>query len=193
MPPSAVRTLQDLLYWQYAKIIAGSSGAGKQQYAFVMDRFTKLRSGEIAWDTIREYVKEREDPSHCIYCGGGGSLTLDHLIPQSMGGPNDEKNAVWICSSCNSSKHARGLYEYWTNKSGLKGAKYDVPRIAEGKYLKLLQEILGPRGYLGWTQADLAKRVCPACRLHSLCVSQGSERKLSPLCLDAIATLALGS
>jgi 5-methylcytosine-specific restriction endonuclease McrA len=191
MPPSAVRTLQDLLYWQYAKIISGSSGAGKRQYAFVMDRFSKLRSGEIAWDTTREYVKEREDPSHCIYCGESRALTRDHLIPRSMGGPEDEKNSVWVCSSCNSSKGPRALYEYWTRKAGMRGAKYDVPRIAEGKYLKLLQEILAPGGYLEWTQKDLNGRLCPSCRLHPVCVSQSSEGKLSPLCLDAVAGLAL--
>ena len=193
MPPSAVRTLKDLLYWQYAKIISGSSGAGKRQYAFVMDRFSKLRSGEIAWDTIREYVKEREDTSHCIYCGESRTLTRDHILPRSVGGPQDEKNMAWVCSSCNSSKGHRGLYEYWTQRAGLQGAKYDAPRIAEGKYLKLLHEILGSGGYLTWTQKDLNGRVCPSCKLHPICVSQGSEGKMSPLCLDAVATLALRS
>jgi 5-methylcytosine-specific restriction endonuclease McrA len=193
MPPSSVRTLQDLLYWQYAKIISGSAGAGRRQYAFVMDRFSKLRSGQISWNAIREYVKEREDPFRCIYCNGTGSLTLDHLIPRSLGGPNDEKNAVWVCAPCNSSKGARALYEYWTEKSGLQGAKYGAPRIAEGKYLKLLHEILTPGGYLAWTQKDLLDRVCPSCRLHPLCVAQGSERKMSPLCLDVVARIALGN
>jgi 5-methylcytosine-specific restriction endonuclease McrA len=193
MPPSAVRTLQDLLYWQYAKIISGSSGAGKRQYAFVMDRFTKLRAGQISWDAIREYVKEREDPSHCLFCNSTGQLTLDHLVPRSLGGPHDEKNAVWVCASCNSSKGGRGLYEYWTDKAGLRGAKYSVPRIAEGKYLKLLHEVLTPGGYLTWTQKDLIERLCPSCRLHPLCVSQGSERKMSPLCLDAVAGIALAN
>ncbi len=28
MPPAAIRDLRDLLYWQYAKIIADSAGAG---------------------------------------------------------------------------------------------------------------------------------------------------------------------
>lgn len=191
MPPSAVRTLQDLLYWQYAKIISGSSGAGRKQYAFVMDRFSRLRSGNITWDSIREYVKEREDPDHCVYCGEGRTLTSEHLISRAMGGPQDEKNMVWVCASCNSSKGARGLYEYWTRKAGLKGAKYDVPRIAEGKYLKLLQEVLGPGGYLTWTQEDLNRQLCPSCRIRSMCAQQGSEGKMSPLCLDAVATLAL--
>ena len=193
MPPSAVRTLGDLLYWQYAKIISGSSGAGKRQYGFVMDRFTKLRSGEIAWDSIREWVKEHEDSGRCIFCGRSGPLTTEHLVPRSMGGPQDEKNVTRICSSCNSSKGRRGLYEYWTEKAGLKGAKYDVPRIAEGKYLKILHEILGPSGHLAWTEEELNERMCPSCKLHSLCAEQGSERKMSPLCLDGVVSVALRS
>jgi len=56
-----VKSFRDLIYWQYAKIISESAGAGKRQYGFVMDRFKKLVSGEISWSTsIREYVKERE-------------------------------------------------------------------------------------------------------------------------------------
>ncbi len=57
----AIRDPRDLLYWQYAKTIADSSGLGKRNYGFVMERFVKLRSGGIRRDSIREYVKERDD------------------------------------------------------------------------------------------------------------------------------------
>jgi len=59
MPSAPVCSLNDLMYWQHARIIAESARMGKRQWPFVMDRFKKLRSGEIAWDSIREYVKER--------------------------------------------------------------------------------------------------------------------------------------
>ena len=36
MPPKAVRTLRDLLFWQYAKIISESAGFGKSNYGFIM-------------------------------------------------------------------------------------------------------------------------------------------------------------
>ena len=42
-----------------------------------MDRFKRPRSGEIAWDSIREYVKEHNDFHRCLYCGRAGDLTLD--------------------------------------------------------------------------------------------------------------------
>jgi len=34
MPPAAVRTMNDLMYWQYAKIIAESAGMGKRKWPF---------------------------------------------------------------------------------------------------------------------------------------------------------------
>jgi len=72
MPPPAVRTIEDLLFWQYAKIIAESAGVGKANYRFIMDRLQRLRLSEINWSTsVREYVKEREKPDRCIYCGSG--------------------------------------------------------------------------------------------------------------------------
>ncbi len=191
LPPPAIKTMRDLLYWQYAKIIAHSAGMGKRQWPFVMNRFKKLQSGTIAWDTIREYVKEREDLEHCLYCGRDADLTLDHLIPRVLGGPDDEKNAAWVCASCNTSKGIRRPYEHWTRLKGLRAAKYDVPRIAEGKYLKLLYELLGDAGLLELGTDDLRERVCPGCDLGQLCEEEGSSGKLSPLCLDGIAPMVL--
>jgi hypothetical protein len=60
MPPPVVKSVRDLIFWQYAKIIAESAGFGKKNYAFVMTKFKQLQEGEIFWNEIREYVKERE-------------------------------------------------------------------------------------------------------------------------------------
>jgi hypothetical protein len=98
MPPKAVRTLRDLLFWQYAKIISDSAGFGKDNYRFIMDRFRRLRSGEIEWSTsIREWIHEQESPNACIYCGATGDLTVEHMIPLSRGGPDHPDNAVMAC------------------------------------------------------------------------------------------------
>jgi hypothetical protein len=190
MPPAAIKTIRDLIYWQYAKIIADSAGMGKKNWSFVMDRFKKLQQKEIFWNEIKEYVKERERKDECIFCGNNNTkLTIEHLFPQSLKGPNNEKNIIWLCSKCNSSKGARRLYELWTIRKGLKGAKYDVPRIAEGKYLKLLYEIFKEKGMLNITENDLKKKICPKCDMKSLCITEHSIEKFSPLCLDGIATL----
>ncbi len=192
MPPTAVRTLRDLLYWQYAKIIAGSAGVGKRQYPFIMERFTKLKNGGIAWDSIREYVKEHEDRTECAYCGlVAPNLTLEHLFPRTLNGPQDEKNAVWVCPACNASKGGKRLYEYWARRGGMGAAKYEVPRIAEGKYLKLLYGVLEEADLLDVTETELPSRLCAECDLGPLCKEEGSVGKLSPLCLDGAATIAL--
>jgi hypothetical protein len=71
MPPPAVKTVKDLLFWQYAKIIAESAHFGKSNYGFIMSKFKELQTGKIQWSTsIREYIKEHEITHQCIFCGG---------------------------------------------------------------------------------------------------------------------------
>jgi len=189
MPPPAIKTLGDLIFWQYAKIISESAGLGKRNWGFVMKKFKQLQQGEIFWNEIREYVKEREKKDECIFCGTKTSLTMDHLLPRSLNGPDDEKNIIWVCKTCNSSKGSKRIYELWTIKKGLEGAKYDVPRIAEGKYLKFLYETLKERGMLNLTMNEIKKQICPECDVKGLCIKEKSVGELSPLCLDGIATL----
>jgi len=69
MPPAAVRTINDLMYWQYAKIIAGSGGMGKREWLLNTNYFKTRQSGKIAWGSTHEYVMKREEHMHCIYCG----------------------------------------------------------------------------------------------------------------------------
>ena len=165
MPPPVVKTIRDLIFWQYAKIISESAGTGKANYGFIMDRFKKLSSGEINWSTsIREYVREREDPERCVYCSSGVSLSLEHILPKSRGGPDDPSNAIWICRKCNSSKGNRRLYEWY----GL-DSRNSIPRIAEGKYLKLLHELHSQKETLNHTPRDL----CAKCDMSNACPEKG--------------------
>ncbi len=145
MPPSAVKTIRDLIYYQYAKVIAGSAGAGKYNYAFIMDRFEKLRTGEIKMsDMLREIKKQfKESEKGCEFCGATKDLSFDHIIPHSRGGPDSAEKLVLACKSCNSSKGKKGLYEWY----GV-ARKDELPRIVVGKYLKLLHEIHERNGTL---------------------------------------------
>ncbi|MCZ2808925.1 MAG: HNH endonuclease [Candidatus Bathyarchaeota archaeon] len=145
-----------------------------------MDRFKKLSSGEINWsNSIREYVKEREKKDICIYCGKRIDLTLEHILPRSRGGPDTTENAVFVCKSCNSSKGDKRLYEWF----GLEN-RYKVPRIAEGKYLKLLHGLHKRKGTLNL--ADVSK-LCPRCDLRPKCPE---KQKLTIYCLEGICTKA---
>lgn len=51
----------------------------------------------------REKIYKR-DNCHCVYCNSKSNLSLDHIIPRSKGGSNDETNLITSCISCNSSR-----------------------------------------------------------------------------------------
>jgi len=51
----------------------------------------------------RKQVKESWDYA-CAYCGSDEDLTIDHIVPQSKGGPDTTDNVVCCCKSCNQSK-----------------------------------------------------------------------------------------
>jgi hypothetical protein len=143
-----------------------------------MNRFKKLASGEINWSTsIREYIKEREQQDVCIYCGKKCDLTLEHILPRSRGGPDTADNAVFVCRTCNCSKGAQRLYEWF----GLKN-RNRIPRIAEGKYLKLIYSIHESNGTLNISDIST---LCPRCDLESKCPE---KQKLTVYCLEGICT-----
>ena len=113
MPPPAVRTVRDLLYWQYAAIMTGAATGRKNEWALRMSFLKKLKSGELVWSTsVHEWLMEMENPGVCIYCGAAESLTTEHILPRSRGGEDVMDNVVRVCRSCNSSKGAKGLYEW---------------------------------------------------------------------------------
>lgn len=49
----------------------------------------------------------RRDNHACRYCGGAApdvKLTVDHVVPQALGGRDEPSNLVAACSDCNSGK-----------------------------------------------------------------------------------------
>ncbi len=142
MPPPAVKTIKDLIFYQYAKLI--SSSAKISGYKFVMSRMKLLSSGKIKMSMIlREMKMQISGNKHCEYCQSTENLSWDHLIPRIKGGPDTVENGAWACRSCNSSKGSKGIYEwYGLNK------KDKIPRLIIGKYLKLLYDIHEEQGTL---------------------------------------------
>jgi hypothetical protein len=57
-------------------------------------------------DWLRELVYERDEWC-CVACASTEDLTLDHIYPWSLGGPDTEDNLQTLCRSCNSRKGAR--------------------------------------------------------------------------------------
>lgn len=55
---------------------------------------------------LREFIYAR-DGYRCLECGTPDDLSLDHIIPWSIGGPDTEDNLQTLCRPHNSSKGAR--------------------------------------------------------------------------------------
>lgn len=177
MPPSAVKSIKDIIFWQYAKIIAESSHMGRRNYGFIMSKFKELQTGKIHWSSsIHEYVKEHENSGICIYCGAVTKLTLEHILPTKRGGPDIPVNAVMVCQSCNSSKGAKRFYE-WDGPENIG----QFVRIAESKYLKLLYHLHELRGTLDYSDV---KELCKSCDMTNICTENKTVEKLSVFCIE---------
>jgi len=156
MPDRDVKTILDLIYYQYAKIIvrrtfgvSDGKEAKRKYYGFIKDTFRELKSGFKSWSEItREDWQFVESEKKCIYCGTESNLHKEHIIPRSLRiKPECETcdkiqgihNQVWACKQCNSSKGTKGLYEFYKQKYPNERKFYDlIPPLLEKKYLKTI-------------------------------------------------------
>lgn len=59
---------------------------------------------ENEWKEARFRIRHRDGPN-CGYCGKEASpFHIDHVVPLSRGGSNDDDNLIVTCASCNQSK-----------------------------------------------------------------------------------------
>ena len=53
----------------------------------------------------------------CVYCEkgieDGIQFTLDHVVPQDLGGSNETKNLVTACKTCNSAKGSKSTRQFF--------------------------------------------------------------------------------
>jgi len=177
MPPKAIKTVRDIIYYQYAKIISNSAGFGKENFPVIMSNWKRLKNGEIHWSSsVREWLKEHENSNICIYCGFEGKLTTEHILPRSKQGEDIPDNVVRVCKTCNSSKGDKRLYEW----KGL-DHKDKHHRIAEGKYLKYLYSLHEKKGTL---DVDTITELCHDCDMGLRCEKEDSVEKLSVYCIE---------
>ncbi|MFX0181449.1 MAG: HNH endonuclease [Candidatus Hodarchaeota archaeon] len=158
-PPSRhVKTVRELIYWLYADLIARAAGF-EGQYGFVMSRYKKLKSGEMKWSSsIRDKQKEWEKGKMCVYCEATKGVTHDHIIPASRAGVDPRvknllesaDNCVWACKTCNSSKGARDIFE-WYGEEKIN----EIPRLVLSKFLKLTYRLHKTQGTLDLKDLDM--------------------------------------
>ncbi|MGD0273330.1 MAG: HNH endonuclease [Gaiellaceae bacterium] len=151
MPPKYVQTVRQLIYWEYAQLIARAAGF-EGNFGFIVSRYKKLDSGEMKWSSsVRDHIREMEKERACVYCGSAEALSMDHIVPASRAGIDPRitrllespENMVYACRKCNSSKRDKDVFEWY-------GADrtQEIPKLALSKFLKLAYEIHETQGTL---------------------------------------------
>lgn len=152
MPIRDAKTIQDLIYYQYAKIVgkrALGEEAKKVHFGFINKTYQDLKSGAKSWSEItREDRQFVEAEKRCVYCGAEGDLHWEHIVPKSLKIRAECQtcetiqgihNQIWACSRCNSAKSAKGLYQFFKDKYPGERKFYDlIPPLLEKKYLKTI-------------------------------------------------------
>ncbi len=69
-------------------------------------------------ENLKKKIFERDNYT-CQYCGRKGTgpdLQLDHIVPLSRGGTNDEENLITACGKCNAEKANKTLDAFFAAK-----------------------------------------------------------------------------
>lgn len=160
MPDRDVKSLRDLINYQYSKIIACSAfgcangvEAKKHHYGFIKNILRDLCLRKKSWSEIeREDWQLVESDKVCAYCGRAESLAREHIVPGSLlinvRCPSCDTiqsihNKVWACKTCNSEKGTMGLYSFYRKRLSTERKYFDlIPPLVEKKYLKTVYECL---------------------------------------------------
>lgn len=78
---------------------------------------SRLTVGRKSWrtnisDSTRWRIWERDNFT-CHYCGKRQFLSVDHKVPVSLGGTDDDSNLLTACSKCNSKKNDKHYEEFF--------------------------------------------------------------------------------
>lgn len=139
------KTVREVLYYEYAKIIANSAlGMNekssktekelKRYWGLVRSKFEDMKHGKMSPSgVIRENkMLIQKEGQYCAYCGSTSDLQWEHIVPLSRGGPDTIDNLVRACRNCNISKGGKTPSELYENRW------HQIPRIVRGKYVKVL-------------------------------------------------------
>ncbi len=99
-----------LLLKQKAEVVAEDEGELLRSENWSLTKPAVIRLvvyTKIPRDTVRRLTKRAifaRDGWKCQYCGAGGHLTVDHVVPRSKGGKHEWTNIVASCIQCNQRK-----------------------------------------------------------------------------------------
>lgn len=75
------------------------------------DNLRKVSPSRGIFGRVKQKVFNRYGDK-CIKCGSSKRMTIDHIIPISKGGTNDESNLQPMCFDCNTEKGNRSSIDY---------------------------------------------------------------------------------
>ena len=127
------RTPREYLADHYAALIyrrmSVNGASSKLATTVALYQRNRLRAAQGGMSPLGVNDERAKLAGRCIYCDAAAS-SVDHLIPRLAGGPDSVDNFVPACSSCNSSKGARDLFD-WAARKGF------FPLGATRRYLVL--------------------------------------------------------
>ena len=84
---ATLSTVRALIYWEYAKLIAGEAVGQRDAFRFVNHTFRRLLEQRISPSAIlRENQALFRAGEVCVYCGATEQLQWDHIVPLALGG-----------------------------------------------------------------------------------------------------------
>jgi hypothetical protein len=148
MPHRDTKILRDVIWFQYAKLVARSAfklpdghEAKARCYGFIKNVFRELQAGTKSWsDVTREDWQLVDSEKKCAYCESTDNLAREALVITDRC-PSCTKiqatyNQIWVCKSCNSAKGTLGLYTFFNSRMPETRKFYDfLPALLEKKYL----------------------------------------------------------
>jgi hypothetical protein len=93
----------------------------------------------LVWADLAQ-VRRRVDlfNGQCAYCGSAERITIDHVLALSRGGLDESSNLVPACRSCNSSKRAQPVEDWYHRQPFFSKARWrkirqHCPGVAAGQ------------------------------------------------------------
>jgi hypothetical protein len=172
MPDRDVLTLLDLVYYQYAKILAqeeltrpGFEVARRTQYGMAKDIFRDLKAGRKLWGAVTSGNGSQESAeARCVFCGSGEGVEPRPLVPTNLHINErcaacerllSKGNLVPTCARCAEKRGKRGLYAFYRNLFPEESKfYYRIPRPVEKKYLRIIHDCLRCADALGAKDVD---------------------------------------
>jgi 5-methylcytosine-specific restriction endonuclease McrA len=80
-------------------------------------RYAKIQLRQSASHFTRDFRKKYLSSNTCCKnCGSKEKIEVDHIVPISAGGKNEESNLQFLCRQCHKNKTNMDYYRYKLNK-----------------------------------------------------------------------------